>query len=222
MSPRTTAPARRRARSFRLGETEERPSAWRRYGAVVVALIVVAAVFAVAGYLVGRPSAADRMAADIRAGDAARDQRQITELTDVARATRDQLAPVLKGMAQPSVTAAAVTGWQRIVDAAAKSFADPPSGSTATNVARGSLATAVDQLDVAVHAYQQSLAGGPALRELADDQRDLAVRTWSVGATQLDQINVDAGHGHQHVHLEADPDSGAFTPDGEPEGHGHR
>lgn len=220
MSPRTTAPARRRARSFRLGEAEERPSVWRRHGAVGVALVVVAAVFAVGGYLVGRPSAADRMTADIRASDAARDQRQITELTELARETRDRLAPVLEGMSAP--TAAAVAEWQATVDAAAKKFDDPPSGSTATNVARGGLTTAVDQLAVAVRTYQQALAGSPALRTLADDQRDLAVRTWSVGATQLDQVNVDAGHGHQHVYLEADPESGAFTPDGEPEGHGHK
>jgi hypothetical protein len=60
------------------------------------------------------------------------------------------------------------------------------------------------------------------LREVAAGARDTAVTTWSVGATQLDQINVDAGHGHQHVFLPADPESGAFTPDDAPEGSGHR
>jgi hypothetical protein len=60
------------------------------------------------------------------------------------------------------------------------------------------------------------------LRALAAKERDTAVTTWSVGGTQLDQINIDAGNGHQHVFLPADPGSGAFTADGAPEGSGHR
>jgi len=38
-------------------------------------------------------------------------------------------------------------------------------------------------------------------------------------AAQLDQINMDAGFGHQHVYLQTEQGSGAFTPDGEEEGH---
>ncbi|MFC4855390.1 hypothetical protein [Actinophytocola glycyrrhizae] len=213
MSPRTTAPARRRTRSFRLGQTDDTAPVRRRVLPAVLAFVVGAVVFGVGGYLVGSPSEEAQMAADIRAADAARDKVQVKELTDLARATRDDLAPVVAGLAAHEGDAAA---WQRTVEGAARSFDDPPSGATATNVARGSLATAIDQLAVAVAAHQQGH------HELATRQRDLAVTAWSVGATQLDQINVDAGYGHQHVYLQSEPGGEAFTPDGEPEGHGHR
>jgi hypothetical protein len=179
----------------------------------VLAFVVGAVVFGTGGYLVGRPAEEARMAADIRAADAARDKVQIKELTDLARTTRDHLAPVAEGLAAPGGDAA---GWQRAVAAAATAFDDPPSGTTATNVARGGLATAVDQLAVAVTAYQQGH------QDLASRQRDLAVTSWSVAATQLDQVNVDAGYGHQHVFLQAEPGGEAFTPDDAPEGHGHK
>jgi hypothetical protein len=71
-------------------------------------------------------------------------------------------------------------------------------------------------LAVAVTAYQQGD------QELATRQRDLAVTSWSVAATQLDQINVDAGYGHQHVFLRSEPGGEAFTPDDAPEGNGHK
>jgi hypothetical protein len=214
MSPRSTAPARRRARSFRLGEEQAKRRAWLP---ALLAFVVAAVVFGAGGYLVGRPGEQERTAADIRASDVARDKTQIKALTDLARTTKDDLTPVVAGLGGDA-TAADVASWHHTVDKAVKSFADPPSGMTATNVARGSLSTAVSQLSVAVDTYQQSLTGGAALRDLAKRQRDLAIMTWSVGATQLDQINVDAGYGHQHVFLEGNEQ--AFTPDGEQEGTG--
>jgi hypothetical protein len=211
MSPRTSAPARRRARSFRLGETtQERRSPWLF---AVIGFVIGALLFGAGGYLVGRPGEQERMANDIRASDAARDKVQIKELTDLARKTRDDLTPVVEGM-KGAAQAADVTKWHQTVAAAAKSFDDPPSGSTATNVARGSLTAAVDQLAVAVDTYQQ----GASLKQLATRQLDLALLTWSVGATQLDQINVDAGYGHQHIYLGDNPE--AFTPDDAEEGTG--
>lgn len=210
MSPRTTAPVRRRARSFRLGE--EPAPVRRRFLPAVLAFVIAAVVFGFGGYLVGRPDSTTRMADDIRAADTVRDKQQISELTSLARDTRDALGPVLKGMAEAGAAAADVAGWRQTVAAAAKKFDDPPSGATATNVARGSLAAAVDQLALAVDTYTSQ-------PDLSARQRDLAVTTWSVGATQLDQVNVDAGYGHQHVYLESAPDSGAFTPDDAPEGH---
>lgn len=211
MSPRTTAPVRRRARSFRLGDPVA-PALWRRFLPAVLAFVVGAVVFGFGGYLVGRPDSTTRMADDIRAADAVRDKQQIKDLTDLARDTRDALGPVVKAMTTPGAPAADVTSWQQTVATAAAKFDDPPSGSTATNVARGSLAAAVDQLALAVSTYA-------AQPDVSARQRDLAVTTWSVGATQLDQVNVDAGYGHQHVYLESDPGSEAFTPDDAPEGH---
>ncbi|TDV54987.1 hypothetical protein [Actinophytocola oryzae] len=207
MSPRSTTQARRRARSFRLGDTPERRSAWLP---AVIAFVVAAVVFGGAGYLVGRPGEQERMAEDIRASDAVRDKEQIKALTDLARTTKDDLAPVVSGLRSGTGD---VAQWQQVVDKAVKSFDDPPSGSTATNVARGSLAAAVDQLALAV-----GVSGTD--RKLATEQLDLAVTTWSIGATQLDQVNVDAGYGHQHVYLDGDPEGEAFTPDGAEEGTG--
>lgn len=215
--PRTSAPVRRRARPFRLGETQqEKRPAWVF---ALVGFAVGAVLFGGGGYLAGQPSEQEQMAEDIRAADAARDKEQIKSLTQLARTMKDELAPVVAGL-EGDASAADLTAWQQTVDAAARSFDNPPSGATATNVARGSLATAVDQLAVALDTYQQSLTGGAALRDLALRQRDLAVTTWSVGATQLDQVNIDAGYGHQHVYLQGSPDGEAFSPDGSPEGTG--
>jgi hypothetical protein len=208
-------PQRTRARSFRLGAPEVTPSAWRRFGPTVLAFVVGAVLFGVGGYLVGSPAEEASMAADIRAADAVRDKQQIKDLTELTRTTGERFAPVLTGLGAPGAPAATVAEWRTIVTTAATSFADPPSGTTATNVARGSIAAAVDQLTVAVDTYAVS-------PELALRQRDLAVTTWSIGSTQLDQINVDAGNGHQHVFLPGNGHGGAFTPDEEPEGTGPR
>ncbi|MDG4780911.1 hypothetical protein O7614_14795 [Micromonospora sp. WMMD961] len=59
-----------------------------------------------------------------------------------------------------------------------------------------------------------------ALLDVTTRQAAEAATVWSVAATQLDQINVDAGHGHQHVFLDTDPPAGAVTPDGAAEGTG--
>jgi hypothetical protein len=180
----------------------------------LIGFAVGALLFGGGGYLAGRPSDQEQMTEDIRASDAARDSEQIKSLTDLARTMKDDLAPVVTGLTADA-TAADVATWQQTVATAAKSLDDPPSGATATNVARGGLTAAVDQLAVAVDTYQQSLTGGAALRELAARQREIAITTWSVGATQLDQINIDAGYGHQHVYLEGGPE-----PDSVPEGTG--
>ncbi|MFC7760240.1 hypothetical protein ACFQY4_21110 [Catellatospora bangladeshensis] len=99
------------------------------------------------------------------------------------------------------------------------------SGTTATNVARGALRNAVEQLAAAVETSAAARALPAPSRQLvlaaASRQRELAVMAWSVAATQLDQINVDAGHGHQHVYLEIAGISGLMAGDSLPEGTGH-
>ncbi|MER6006799.1 hypothetical protein ABT120_50265 [Nonomuraea angiospora] len=106
--------------------------------------------------------------------------------------------------------------------AAVQGFAGPPSGETATNVARSSLASAVRQLATTVDTYAAARGlTGPAraaAMDLTVRQRADALFTWSIGATALDAVNIDAGHSHQHVFLPTSPGEGALTPDTEPEG----
>ncbi|MFC6083659.1 hypothetical protein [Sphaerisporangium aureirubrum] len=199
---------------------------WKLLAAFAVGAILAGGVV----FAVTRPSPVDQ----IRANDALRDKTQIKELTELARSTRDRLVPVLEGLAKAmpaedavgpaAVTAADVENWRKAATAAVDGFADPPSGMTATNVARAGLASAVRQLATTVETYasSQKLSEADAARtlELAARQRTDAVFTWSVGATALDALNVDAGYGHQHVFLQTSGD-GALTPDAEPEGVQH-
>ncbi|WP_424535982.1 hypothetical protein ACOZ38_39245 [Sphaerisporangium viridialbum] len=188
-------------------------------------------------YVVTMPSSTDRMVEQIRAESALRDKAQIKTLTELARTTRDRLTPMLEGLSRvlpaegaagpagpAAVTAADVESWQKAADAAEAGFADPPSGETATNLARSGLASAVRQLAVTVDSYAaaQELTGAARANALAlvARQRADAVFTWSVGATALDSVNVDAGYGHQHVFLPMSPGEGALTPDDAPEGEG--
>ncbi|MFY1692914.1 hypothetical protein [Plantactinospora sp. WMMB782] len=170
--------------------------------------------------------------ARLRAAEARRDAAQIVDLTAQARQVQQSLVPVLDGFAVAVPVAGAVPGplaartvvtdWQTATGAAVEGFADPPSAGTGVNIARSGLAAAVRALDLAVDTYAAALAapdaGRPPLLDLAGRQRDVAVATWSTAATQLDVLNVDAGHGHAHVFLPAVPGQGALTSDGAPEG----
>ncbi|MEH0827780.1 MULTISPECIES: hypothetical protein [unclassified Micromonospora] len=181
------------------------------------------------GYNAGQPNDSTRAVGEMRAAEARRDTQQITELTAMARRLRDEISPMLTSIRtkpapgrQPDVAQA--RQWQQVARRAAGTFTDTPSGTTATNVARAGLRAAVDQAALAADTYLLALtapsAQQGALTELARRQAEQAAATWSVAATQLDQINIDAGHGHQHVYLDTDAGSGAFTPDGSPEGNG--
>jgi hypothetical protein len=179
------------------------------------------------GYGIGKPRSSDTTIAEIRASEAVRDRQQIAELTSLARATRGRINPVLSDL-QTATTSGkpvptdTVNGWRQIMADSAKQYADPPSGTTATNVARGGLRAAVDAAATAVDIYARAADLPSAQRapmlELARRQAVNAATTWSVAATQLDQINIDAGYGHQHVYLDAPDGSGALTADHVPEG----
>ncbi|MGC5051421.1 hypothetical protein ACLQ2S_08225 [Micromonospora sp. DT48] len=195
----------------------------------MAAVLVAALLGGVVGYALGRPDPIEASVAQLRQADAERDARQIVELTELAHRTGEQLAPIVRGLRQDAEAGrvpdrAQVDAWQQTMRQLAAQFADPPSGMTATNVARGGLRGAVDQAAVAVDSVALALAGPPAgrteLMTLAARQATLAASTWSVAATQLDQINVDAGHGHQHVHLDVGDVEGALGPDGSAEGTG--
>jgi hypothetical protein len=102
-------------------------------------------------------------------------------------------------------------------------FAETVSGDTGTNVARGGFAASLDVLNEATETYALAAADPAHRRPLltrAREQRDLAVRTWSVAATQLDAINIATGYGHQHVYLGGSELVGGFGADPAPEGSG--
>ena len=123
----------------------------------------------------------------------------------------------------PLAGAAAVGRWREAVRNENRYFAETVSGETGTNVARGGFGSALDALNESVETYALAVADRghrQALLERARQQRDLAVRMWSVAATQLDAINIAVGYGHQHVFLGGSAEVGGFTADPAPEGTG--
>ncbi|WP_214110605.1 hypothetical protein [Acrocarpospora catenulata] len=212
------------------------PPKQRRPKAFSVGLLVTFLVTGLAGagigYLATAPGATENAIAELRAADAKRDQEQIVELTTQAKATVTELEQVLTGLAaavpveqgvapQPA-DPAVVKGWQEVLRASVDKHAESVSGMTATNVARGGFRSAVNTLAIAIDTYAASQALPEDARrpvlDLVARQRTAAVMMWSVAATQLDQLNVDAGRGHQHAYLSSSPGDGAMTADEVPEG----
>jgi hypothetical protein len=173
-------------------------------------------------------------AARLRRQTQVRDREQVEELTGRMRQMVDDLQPVLSGLARTFppgrdnrtgrlASAADVERWRAPLREADRYFENPPSGETGTNVARGGFSASIDALVGAVDTYALALrAAGerPPLLERARDQRNLAIRSWSVAATQLDAINIATGFGHQHVYLGASEQVGGFGADPAPEGSG--
>ncbi|GIF97647.1 hypothetical protein Cci01nite_27410 [Catellatospora citrea] len=195
-----------------------------------MAAVVVAALIGVGiGLQIGGPSATDEAVASLREQEAQRDVAQVAELTARARQTVAVLNPIVDGLADLGTaavpTAEQVQGWQKSLAEEVRWYSVTVSGMTATNVARATLRSAVEQLSVAVDTVALARASATGQRDellaLAGRQRGLAVAAWSVAATHLDQINVDAGNGHQHVYLQAGHEDGAMTGDGLPEGTKH-
>lgn len=181
-----------------------------------------------------RVDGVDVRVAELEAEAATRDAEALEQLNDQATDLLDVLGPVVTGSGahvvgpEPDATVPAVPAggdvdsWRvALVDGRAI-LGDPPSAGTGVNVARaglvaalGDLTTAVDALALAV---QTAAAGGdpePAQR-LAGSALRGAAATWSVGATQLDAVNVEAGNGHVHLYLPPVAGSGALTADPEP------
>jgi len=172
-------------------------------------------------------------AATLRKQTQVRDKEQVAELTERMRATVAALAPVIDGFAKalppgeksvgPLAKPGAVAKWRTAVRKENEFFAETVSGETGTNVARGGFAAALDALNEATETYALALDDRGHRRPLlarAREQRDLAVRSWSVAATQLDAINIATGYGHQHVYLGGSEQVGGFGADPAPEGSG--
>jgi hypothetical protein len=209
------------------------PGPGKAVGAAI-ALLVAAAVGLFIGVQMAGPDPTETAIASMRADEAKRDAAQIVELTALARGTSEQIKPVVTGLrnglpvagtgapATQPVTDAQLAQWKQIVAQQVERHKDIPSGTTATNIARSGLRNAVSQLSIALDTFAAARAL-PAGRQapllaVASRQRLLAINDWSVAATQLDQINIDAGNGHQHVYLTDTPEGGATVGDGSPEG----
>jgi hypothetical protein len=206
--------------------------------AILIPLAVVAVVIASGGddtqASVGESIESEAEA--LRRQTQVRDKEQVQELTGRMRRAVDDLQPVLAGFARtfppgrdnrtgPLASAADVEEWRGPLSETDRYFEDPPSGETGTNVARGGFSAAIDSLVGASRTYALALDQPPgatrdALLERAREERNLAVRSWSVAATQLDAINVATGFGHQHVYLGASEEAGGFGADPAPEGSG--
>jgi hypothetical protein len=223
MSSRTARPSRPLARPT------TRSSGRARY---IVTILVAVAIAGSLGYLFGLPDAGQAAIADMREAEAKRDVRQISELTATARVTAGELNGVLSGLVKalpqdgtPAVQPAEpaeIDGWQRVLRQAVDRHAETPSGMTGTNVARMGFRNAVNAVAITIDTYAAGQRLPVKLRQdfldLAARQRTAAVAAWSVAATQLDQINVNAGNGHQHVYLTSAPGEGAMSADTVPEG----
>lgn len=223
------------------------PASWRTFWIGVAVAAAVLVPLGVVGVIVASgsddagASEQERFADEVESEAArlqretqVRDRRQVRDLTDRMRQTVDDLGPTLAGLAKTFppgedertgklATATEVDDWRRAVHEADLYFEDPPSGETGTNVARGGFSAAVDALLGAVDTYRLAIrdpASRDALLDRAREQRNLAVRTWSVAATQLDAINIATGFGHQHVYLGASEAVGGFGADPAPEGSG--
>lgn len=238
--PRWEAVVSSRSRTQRSrGKTPSAPRPGR--SALLVAVPLVVAAFVV-GLLLGRPVAdvTDEPprdpVAELRAQEAQRDVAQIGDLTKQARRIHDELLPVLEGLEVtmpvgspagppslgPVATREQVAGWQAVTARLVEEFAERPSAGTGVNIARSGLAASLHQLDLAVAGYAQALDAPDRDRWLlaSGRQRDIGIMTWSVAATQLDLLSVEAGRGHVHVFLPSRPGQGALTSDGAPEGPG--
>jgi hypothetical protein len=233
----------------RASEPRPAPRPWRTttfwLGGAACGLVVAAlATLALVGVLasgsdddaapkVNSSSTLSDQAAALRKQFKERDREQVKELTALAFRTAHGAGPLLTGLAKALPPGSKRVGamapmrevqrWQATARKLAKPFANPPSGETATNVARMGLAASIDALIEATQTYglaARDPATRGALLEQAREERDLAARVWSIGSTQLDAINHWAGNGHQHVVLAATGEPNPFGDEPAPTGNG--
>ena len=201
---------------------------WLTGGSVLLVGALVAVVVTVIEGGDGTVAPDPARVAELEASAADRHVDQVAELIEHTRAAHEGLVPVLESLdealpeegsdsAGDLPDSDTIADWSRTTDNARAHLDHAESGETGFNVThaglRGSvdvLGSTLDALDVAVAADEEQSA---ELLELTVDLRDQAVRAWSVAATQLDVISIDAGHGHIHLYLPAAPGSGALEPD---------
>ena len=179
---------------------------------------------------------ADPRVAELEAEAGRRDAEAVVLLTRQATELVDLLGPVVTAAgahvagsepgdpAPPVPSPADLGAWRDAAAAGVDVLGDPPSAGTDVNVARAGFTAALAGLTTAIEALwlaaDVQTGGGDPLpaQQLAGSALRGSAATWSVGATQLDAFNVDAGHGHVHLHLPAVAGSGALTADPAPTG----
>ncbi|WP_380166714.1 hypothetical protein [Jannaschia sp. R86511] len=163
--------------------------------------------------------------AELQAEEAERDAQAVQLLTEQTTGVLDLVSPVVIGAGEhtpgsPPPSAETVEQWRAALVSAEQAFGDPPSAGTDVNVARSGLSASLLNLETMVDAFALAASAQPAdveaALEVAASARRSAALSWSVGATQLDAVNVAADQGHVHLFLPPVPDSGALTPDPEP------
>ncbi len=212
---------------------------WIAVAAVLAAANIVLATLVLTGGDDDSDPVADRVA-ELEAQEADRQLELVGQLTEQTTAAHAGLLSVIEGLhtvvptGEPAVVSPSVdpAAWHTAVGAAIGTYGDAPSGSTEFNTARNGLLLAIDLLGSAATAYESAVAApaGPQqeeLLELAGRLRDQAVAAWSVAATQLDVLNIDAGNGHVHITLpsrpgeEVDPHGGVGFEPSEEDHAGH-
>ncbi|QVQ53335.1 hypothetical protein J4H86_06090 [Spiractinospora alimapuensis] len=171
----------------------------------------------------------DRVA-ELEQQESERDVAQVEELITLTEDTHDAVADVVgeldtalppDGGSGPVADSDTVGEWRDTLADVATDLEDPPSGSSEYNVARTGLKGSIDLLVSSVSAYDMALDGDdldPELTELASSLRTQAVNAWSVSATQLDLLAVEAELGHVHLYLDSVATEDAMAPDAHPEG----
>ncbi len=208
---------------------------WLTGGSVLLVGAVVASVVLFFGGGDDQVTPDPARVAELEASADTRHVDQVESLIGHTRAAHEELVPVLESLnaALPADGSPPADGfpdseqiddWLTTVLGAGGHFEQAGSGQTDFNITHAGLSGSVDLLGSALSAYHAaSQAEGDqqvALLDLASDLRDQAVKAWSVAATQLDVVSIDAGHGHIHLYLPSEPGSGAFQPDEAEEGEG--
>lgn len=196
-------------------------------GAVVATLVVL---FQEGGDLLAPAAVAEREVSttEDHAG-------RVAELIEHTRAAREGLVPLLEFLDEIPLTDGStstedlpapgiIDERQRSVHDARAHLDHAEPGETEFEITHAGLRGSVEVFGSALDAYHAAARSEgdqrTELLELAADLRDQAIRAWSVSATQLDVLSIDAGHGHIHLYLPAPADIGAMEPDDAQDGDG--
>ncbi|OCI30496.1 hypothetical protein [Oerskovia enterophila] len=198
--------------------------AWLVVAAVaVVALVVVAVVWAVTrgpdDGASGAYAVDPARVAELEAAEVVRDAENLGVVTDFAVSAQERLVPTmhelsvalpLDGAPGTPATPEQLAAWRDQLAALTAEAEALPTGASGYNVTRNGLGVSIallgDALDTLELAEGSAEPARAQLLALAADLRLRAADTWSMAATQLDDLSVAADQGHVHVFLPLHPD----------------